>query len=189
VLFYRDNVLSFFTILARYLSLACFEILRFLGPHTVDRMAFLRAVPWIWPPAVFLFLLGLVQPFALLLAGWFPHQRHPDNLWVQRLVFLTLFWVWICFWFTTNGPAAHMYYLFLPLVVLCYFYLWARLAPYPGWRILGGAALAASLWLHTGILIKKAGEGSFLRNHARVAQAMEREDYRLLAERRPWVLY
>jgi hypothetical protein len=189
VFFYRENILSFWTILARYLSLACFEIPRFVGPHTVDRLAFLKAAPWLWPPVVFLTLIGWLQPFAILIAGWFPNRRNPDNLWIQTLTFLALLGIWFCFWFTTNGPAAHMYYSFLPLVALCYFYTWGRLAPYKGWGIFGVVCLMASFWFQTGFMIQKAKGESFFYNRPKVAQALEKKDYRIVAERRPWVLY
>ena len=59
------NFLSFFTVLGRFFSLASFEIPRFIGAHTADRLNFLNQNAWLWP-------------FALILLGFwiFSGGRH-----------------------------------------------------------------------------------------------------------------
>lgn len=64
------NVGEFWTLLARFLSLACFELPRFIGTGTAERIAFLKAHAWILAPGALLWVIGLVQPF-LLSAAWF----------------------------------------------------------------------------------------------------------------------
>jgi hypothetical protein len=189
VFFNRDNFLSFFTILAQYLSLVCYEMPRFIGPYNVDRFAFLNTAPWLYPPAWFLTLVGWIQPFVLLVFGAFRYPKHPEARWIYGLVMLALLWTWFCFWFTSSGFAAHMYYLFMPIIAVYYFYLWSRLAAKPRWRAFGILCLAASLCFQTGFMIQMFRKQPLWSDRSRIVKAIQQKDYRLLAERRPWVTY
>ena len=153
--FNEDNFKAVFTILARYLSFPCFEMPRFVGGGTGERLAFLNRAPWLYLPGIFLLLVGWIQPFVLLIYGWFKDPRHREAPILFRVTMFSLLWIWVCFWFTSTGPAAHMYYVFLPLTVVYYFYLWSRLVDRPAWKWFGAACLVASLWFQTGFIVKK----------------------------------
>ncbi len=187
--FNLDNFLSFFTLLARYLSFPCFEMPRFLGSGTAERLDFLNHAPWLYPPALFLLLVGWLQPFALLLYGWGKDKRHPEGAFLRWLTFGCLAWIWVCFWFTSTGPAAHMYYLFLPLTVVYYFYLWSRVSAKPAWRRFAAACLVASLWFQTGFLVQRMKDRSLYTDRGRIVEALRQKNYRLLWERRKGSFY
>src|SRR3712207_9230776 len=59
VSFNVENATALWGILSRTLSFASFEVARFLGGHTRDRLALLNAEPWLWPFALFLFAVGV----------------------------------------------------------------------------------------------------------------------------------
>lgn len=184
-----ENVLAFFTILARYLSLGAYEIPRFLGGGTSERLHFLREAPWLYPPALFLFAVGILQPFMLLSAGWWPDKRRQGEARLVYLIMMGAFlWTWFCFWFTTTGPSAHMYYLFLPLIVFYSFYVWSRFHS-RAWKIMGILCLIASLWLQTGILVQRFKERSFWADRGLAAKAIDQKDYRVLGQRRNGSFY
>ena len=190
VRFNPGNFKEFFTILARYLSLACFEMPRFLGSGTGERKAFFDGLLWLVPPALFLTLVGWIQPFVLLIYGWFKDKRHPEAFFIQCLTLGSLLWVWFCFWFTTTGPAAHMYYVFLPLIVVSFFFILRRLSPRKGWRNFGLICLVASLWFQSGFIYRNLTKGgSLYSNREKIVQALSKKDFRLLAERRPGSFY
>jgi len=190
VSFNPGNFKEFFTILARYLSLACYEMPRFLGSGTGERKAFFEGFWWLAPPALFLTLVGWAQPFYILIYGWFRDRRRPEAVLVQVLTLGSLLWVWFCFWFTSTGPAAHMYYVFLPLTVVGYFYAWSRLDSRAGFKFFALTCLGASLWFQSGYMIRGLTHGeSLYSNRAKILLALEKMDYRLLAERRPGSFY
>lgn len=84
-----SNVREFWTILARFLSLVCFELPRFIGVGTQTRLDFLKEHYLIFIPGAILWIIGLVQPFILFFI-WC--QRLFKSLkWVFPVVFLTLF--------------------------------------------------------------------------------------------------
>ena len=65
--FNTENLTSLWGIVQRTLSFASFEVPRLLGPHTVDRIAFLKDEPWLIPFVLFLFVVGTLQVVALLI--------------------------------------------------------------------------------------------------------------------------
>ena len=199
-----SNFKLFFTVLARYLSLPSFEIPRFIGGSTAERMAFLKQVPFIIPPAIFLILVGWVQPFFLLGYPWFkgliklfrssgyPWLRGEWTLPVVRLYALAMpgfLWVWGCFCFATTGPSAHMYYVLLPLAAAYSLAVWDKLALKPFCKGLAIACMFASVWFHAGMAGERITSDSLYRDRDRIVQAIHQKDYRLLGDRRPWVTY
>ena len=189
-LFNFKNFKDFPVIMARYLSFPCFEIPRFIGTGSGERWQFFRDAPWLWPPGAFLIIFGVIEPFALLFAGWFEDKRHPQSRWIGYLTLLGLLWIWFCFWFTSNGEAAHMYYVFFPLVTIYFFYVWARFMVLPWWRPFAWVCLTLSLWFQTGFMVHKfLKENTIYSDRARMVKAIEAKDYRILSERRPWPVF
>jgi hypothetical protein len=193
--FNGHNFLSFFDILARFFSLASYELLRFLelphltGSGTAARIAFCKSVPWIIPPVLFLILTGWIQPLALFIGGWFKDIRHPEAKPFQRLTLGALLLVWASFWFTSKPPSAHIYYILLPLILIYSFYIGARLAAHHKWRALGVACLVANLWFESGYMWQMMRIQSLYVNRAKVIQAIHERNYHVLGERRPGSLY
>ena len=186
--FNSENFLSFFTILARFFSLPSYELLRFIGLNTVERIQFLKD-PWIIVPGGFLVLLGILQVPALVLWGWFKDPRHPDARTLQRWTLAAFLLVWVSFWFTSKPPAAHIYYILLPLVAIYSLYIVSRLASNRLWRILGVICLGANLWFETGYMVQKLKIQSLYLNRPLVVKSIQEKDYRILAERRTGSIY
>jgi hypothetical protein len=92
-----SNLREFWTILARFLSLVCFELPRFIGVSTQSRIDFLKEHYWIFVPGVILWGMGLVQPFILFFI-WC-QQLFKNLKWIFPVVFLTLFLI-----LGFNGP-------------------------------------------------------------------------------------
>jgi hypothetical protein len=197
VWFNWDNFKAFFTILARYLSLASYELPRFLGSGTAYRIMILKSMPWAILPAVFLVLVGWAQPFIMLFLGFKKDRLHKDWKAIHVITFGALLLVWIGFWFTSKPPGAHMYYILLPLISVYSFYIWGRLAVVRGWRIFGIICLVASLWFEVSAAIRQMPTDSLYRDPTRLkpdiarysdrsreVKALDQKDYRLLGERR-----
>ncbi len=183
--FSQDNFLAFFTILARYFSLVSYEIPRFLGLNTAERIKAVTDYPLMLVPAVFLLIVGIVQPLVLLGMGFKKDGLHKDGRALTRLTFGAFFLVWISFWFTDKDPYAHIYYILLPLIAVYSFYIWDRLAVNKFFRIFGVICLFASLWFQAVHLFQQMPNGSLYSNRAKVAQSIDQKNYHLLGERRP----
>jgi len=182
------NVKAFFIILARYFSLVSYEVPRFIGMHTNDRIQALKSLPLWIPPTAFLWIVGYLQPFVLVVLT-FNRGKDRTQKGLRDIVLGAFLLVWISFWFTRKEPYAHIYYILIPLLSVYSFDIWDRLSVRKPWRILGLVCLFASLWFALGWGIHQAVDGSLYTNRSLVVQAIDQKNYHLLGERRPGAIY
>ena len=187
--FNENNLLAFFTILARYLSLASFEMPRFLGAHTADRVAFLMGHPWILVPGLFLWGAGIFQALVLL-TEWF-RPRHPQTDWkkIKTLAALGFLEIYVSFWFTVKMPLSHIYYVTFPLVMIYSLYVWSLWASHPYGKRWVIAFLVIGFFFECGDRMALFPGDSLYQNRGAVVKAMADRDYREVGERRPGSLY
>ncbi len=178
-----DNMKSFFTILARYFSFASFELPRFVGSNTVDRLRYFQNQPWLIPLGIFLLLAGWIQP-VLMLSQWFlKKDKRPEWKSIKLLTSGVVFYLYISFWFTTKAPAAHTFYVFLPLAMLYSFYCledWLREAR---WQKLAKIFLVCGVIYHTGFSLHRLSTQSLYKNRALPVSAIDQKNYHLLGEK------
>jgi len=186
--FNLNNFLAFFTILGRFLSLPCFETLRFINIGS-KWWEFLLQQYWILLPGIFMMVMGVLQPISLLVLGWFKDAKHPEGRTLSKIVLFAFLVVWAGFCFTSKEPLAHIYYILLPLLVVYSLYIWSRWANHRVVRLLGWACLAASLWFQTGYALHMAKTQSLYTNRPLVQKAIQEKNETVLGERRPGALY
>jgi hypothetical protein len=178
-----------FTVLARYLSLACYELPRFLGTHEADRLGYLEGSIFSLGPGAFLWIVGLLQAVALLVFWFFKKHPLPDWPILRRLVAFNFLIIWASFWFTIKLPYAHIYYTCFPLVFLYSLYGWSRLADSPRWRAFAKVYLAAAFIFQITYAVRAYPQFSLYRDRPLVAQAIQEKNYHLLGERRENTYY
>ncbi len=187
-LFNPSNFLDFFMVLIRYFFLACFELPRFLGQHTPQRLAFFKNAPWLILPGFFLLFMSVIQFTLLMIGGW--KFWKSGNKTPVLLAFGTFLMVYLSFWFTSKEPLAHIYYVLIPLIILYSFQAYGWWAKDKLWRRLGILCLVASIWLWGGYVVHQwKGQYSLYTNREKAVQALEKMDYRILGERRPQSFY
>ncbi len=185
-----QNILALPVILARYLSLACYEIRRFAGHGTAEQMDLLHQAPWLSPTGLFLVLVGWAQPVVMLVLGWKKDFYHPDAQPVYKLAWGTLLLIWVSFWFTSKEPSAHIYYVTIPVVTVFSFYIWSRLALQSRfWVNFGKICLAASFLFQWGFMVQMMPKRSLYINRPLALKAIQEKNYKILGERRPGSLY
>lgn len=184
-----DNVKAFGTILARFLSLACFEMPRFLGLTVPKRIAFLTDHPLLLVPGVCLWIAGYIQPVILLFC-WLK-KNHPAPGWRQTkwLLLGVLMMVEASFWFTIKKPFSHIYFVLFPFVTAYACYCWAVFEPRKHWRILAKVLVAFSVFFEVIYAPTFEPQYSLYSQRAMVAKAIQEKNYHLLGERRPGSLY
>ncbi len=185
------NILALIIVIFRMLSFASFELPRFLGEHTPERLDFLLKSPWLAGPGFFLWGAGILQAGVLFFL-WFL-RKHPRPDWgrVKYLTLVLILGVYFLFWFSVKPPSSHRYYEALPVIMIYSFYCWEFLASKRFWRILGAVFLIASIYFQIGYAIKTSERGIsvYSQYRLRMQKAIEGKDYRFLAERRPYALY
>ncbi|HVZ79381.1 MAG TPA: hypothetical protein VHE12_01120 [bacterium] len=184
-----DNVRAFGTILARFLSLACYEMPRFLGLNRAARVDFLTGHPLLLVPGACLWVAGVVQPF-LLLGCWFlKDEGRPQWRAAKWLILAVLLMVEVSFWFTIKKPFSHIYFILLPFVAFYAAQCFSFVADRKPWRILAGTLVVFSLFFHLLYAPVFEPQYSIYPKREQVAQAIDHKNYHLMGERRPGSLY
>ena len=187
--FNARNLLKFINpvegILGRFLSYASFEVPRFLGPHTIQRLAFLKEHPWIIPFAVFLGVAGILQPIAMFFLWFLKKDSGQDWQHIKYFTLATVCLLYVSFLFTNRTPQAHTFYLVLPIAMIYSFYCWSAFLVKKRWRLFIKIFLACGIIFHTGLALHKFSRESLYVDHNAVQSAIDRKDYTLVGERRP----
>ena len=184
------NFLSFFTVLLRFLSLPCHEVIRFLNaPGQLHHLDMLKdRFLWLWPGFV-LIPIGWFQALSLLVMGWFKDEAYPEGRTLSKIVLFAFLLVWGSFCFSSKEPWAHIYYILMPLLVVYSLYIWNRWASHPVMRRLALACLAASVWFQAAYALHVMKTQSLYTDRALVQKAIQEKNEHLLGERRPGALY
>lgn len=174
---------------ARFLSLASFELARFVGRNTAERVAFLRENLWLAPLAIFLGVVGLLQPAALV-ALWFRKRGMPDD-WphVRALALLTVVLLCTLFLFSAKLPASHTFYVTFPVAALYAFYCWDALLARKGWRRFAAVVLVCGVLFHAGLAAYNLPRVSLYLDRRAAQSAIDEKNYHILGERRPGSRY
>jgi hypothetical protein len=189
VRFHPANLLEFFTVLARYLSLASFEISRFIGADNAGRLDFFKGNPWVTPFALFAGLVGIIQPILMLFLWFYKKDTGKDWRGIKYFSLITLILVYLSFSFSVKGPSSHAFYVVLPVVMVYSFYCWGIFFKKKIWRTVAALLIISGLIVHACLAISKGPGRSLYKDRSIPKLAIEKKDYHLLGERRPFSLY
>jgi hypothetical protein len=187
--FNPNNLSALWGILIRSLSFASFEIPRLLGPHTAERLAFLKQEVWLAPFVLFLFAVGTAQ-VAVLLVSWF-FRDHTQKDWTA-FKYLTLFNIcltYLSFLFSIKPPQSNHLYVTLPIPMIYSLYCWSRILNRARWQTFARVFIACGIIFHIGLALHNRPRISIYPERHIVESAIVNKDYRILAERRPNTLY
>jgi hypothetical protein len=186
-----SNVKAFPSLLAWFLSMASFEMPRFVGDNLRERVGYFFDTPWLFLPGFFLWAAGLFQPVGLLILWFFKKHPQPDWKAVKFLALATLLLLFACFLFTPNQPAPFRILLTFPNAMIYSLYAWSLLASKPFWKVIGIIFVISGVYFQVGYTIKNRTVHSSLYDQKRelIAKAIEEKNYRILGERLPGSLY
>ncbi len=189
IAFNPENFGSFFTILARFLCLASCEVPRFIGANSSERWAYLDENLKVAPFVVTAAILGFLQILTLFLSAF--RLRHPQKDWaaVKLLTFLTFLLIYISFLFAIKTPAAHTYYITLPIVMIYAFYVFSPWTSNKKFLTAVKILLICNIVFHLGLAIHNLPVKSLYKDRGTFVKAIGEKNYHLLGERRPNTLY
>ncbi len=185
------NLFQLVNIIARFLSFSSFELPIFLGQHTHERWDYLFSTPLLLLPGIFLYIAGILQAILLLIFSFVKMSKNKDWNAVRFSTLGLVMVIYVFFWFSMVAPASQRYYEALPFAMIYSFYVWEYLAEKRFWRILGVIFIISGIYFQLGYALKTdlKGNSVYTQNRERMKEAIDRRDYRLLAERRVGSLY
>jgi hypothetical protein len=177
-------------VLGRFLSFASFELPRFIGNNSATRLAFIERNWWLLPFILFLGLIGLLQPVALI-ALWFKRRHAQEADWraMKRLTLATLILLYVSFIFSLRAPHSHTFYVTLPIAMLYSLYCWSEFLKQARWRKFALVFVVCGLIFHAGLMLDNFRRKSMYLNRSLPASAIDAKDYRILGERREGAHY
>jgi hypothetical protein len=177
-------------IIGRFLSFASFELARFLGSHTAERLAFFREQPWLIPFGVLLLVIGILQPVAMLVLWFSKQQAQKDWGAIKYLMLASIALLYFSFLLAKDKPpSSHTYYVMLPIAMLYSFYCWNIMIRRRGWLTFAKVFLACAAIFQLGVAINNFSRKSLFVDRAVPQAAIDKKDYRILGERRDGARY
>lgn len=185
--FAPQNLLRIADVAAKFFSFGSFELARFVGANTDDRLAFLARYWWAAPFAVFAAICGIAQTTVLIVSLVWTREMSPGWRAIQLSTLMVLGLLLVAFAFSIKAPASHAFYVMLPVVMIYAFYVWDRLLRDRRIRLLAAALLIAGAITQGALAVRNFRDRSLYIDRAIVVRAIEEKDYRLVGERRPEV--
>lgn len=189
IIFNIENFKNIFTILARFLSFASFEVPYVLGPDTQARLAVLKNHTWMIPAAVFLLPVGIAQVLFYIYGFFKKPAKDTDvekKIGKRILIFFLSSYVLIftSFFFSIKGPASHAFYLMLPVAMFYAFYAYRLIARQRYFQKLALVYFVAGFIFNTGLMVENYSARSIYKDREKIQRAIDAKDYRLLGIRR-----
>ena len=171
---------------AQFMSLASFELPRFIGSSTADRVAFLGRYPWAAPFVVFATIAGIVQAGVLLVGLVLHPGGRPDYAAVRNAAAAMILLVLAGFAASVKAPASHAFYVAMPVATIFAFYWWTDLLRRRAVRVIAVALLVSGGISHIAIALRNYADRSLYTNRPLVVRAIAEKNYALVGERRPF---
>lgn len=193
VTFNAGNVRRVFSpvegVLARFLSFASFEIPRFIGRNSAERWAFFKEELWLVPVTLFLLVVGILQPIAMV-GLWFTKLRaHKEWTAIKLLALGSVLLLCLSFLFSSKAPLSHTFYVLFPVAMIYSLYCWSPFLQKNGWQKFAGVCLACGVVFHAGLAAHNFSRHSLYVNREIPQTAIRSKDPGVLGQRRPRSLY
>src|SRR4030095_8549861 len=167
----------------RFLSFASFELPRFIGDSSARRWEFVQQHLWLSPIILFLVIVGIVQPIAMVVI-WFSKKNQQGWRAIKYLTLSTVLLLCVSFIFSVKAPASHTFYLTRTIAMIYSFYCWSSLLTRCRWQKFALLFLVCGIVFHIVLAIHHFSRVSLYVDRSVPAAAIEKHDYRILGERR-----
>ncbi|RZL41490.1 MAG: hypothetical protein EOP00_24750 [Pedobacter sp.] len=170
-------------VLLRYLSFASFELPRFIGSNTPDRIAFANRNIWSVLFIIFTLLAGLLQTGHLIISFFVRKDLHQWKA-IKLFTIFSILLVYLSFLFSVKGPASHTFLIMLPPSMIYAFYCWDAFLQKKKHQRLVAVFLFSGILVHIAIASDNFRRKSMYVNREIPAKAIQQKDYTILGKRR-----
>ena len=197
VAFHQQDPFELVTTAARVLSFASFEVNRFIGMSTAERLLVFWRHPVVALMVIPVGVAGILHPVWMAVSAI--RSSGPDRpasqdwMRVRVLMLATIALITGSYYFSVRGPQAHSFYVAFPISALFAFTCWDVRARVRGGRLpwlerIAMAVIAANMVLHAGLAIDRLGRQSLYVDRSLVAAAIAHRNDRYIGDRRDTAL-
>lgn len=178
-----ENLSQIITVFTRFLSFASYELPRFIGANTQQRLDFIIRYIWASPFIFFTGIMGFVQVLWMVVAAFLKNPS-PHFKSVRFLTLIAFLITWLSFLFSVKGPSSHTFYLMFPIIMIYSFYCWKPLLEIKWIRWLAVIFLFSGLVFHSILMYDNFLNKSMYRNRNIPEKAIIEKNFHILGERR-----
>lgn len=183
IVFNWKNIGNIVTILTRYWSFASFEVPYVMG-NSEEKWEVMKEQMWVVPFVLFLLLVGFAQ-VGLFILSYFIKTENEEWKKMRWLNLFTYLLVFASFFFSIKGPSSHTFCMLLPLPMIYSFYCYEWLVSKKAFVMkLLRIIIISGIFFHVGLGIYNFQHRSLYKDRAKVVDALEKMDYKVLGERR-----
>ncbi len=173
-----------FKLLSSFLSYGCFDVTRFIGGNTEERVVFLQNYLWAAPFTIIVGIAGLAQALYLFYSFFRPKK---GDIMLRNVAMFTLsgfLLFYISTFFSKVDPASHASVLFFPVLILYSLYAFCKLLEKKWIQRIVQVTFASAIIMYTAIAIKNYSTISMYKNREVIVRALEQDNYKLVGLRR-----
>lgn len=183
IVFNTANIKEIITILLRLLSFGSFELARFMGANSAERLEYITENVWTLPFIIIVGIIGFAQVGWMIIA-WFRKNNSEGWKTIKHLLLFIFVFTYISFFFSVKGPSSHTFYLMFPIVMIYSFYCWQPLFRKRWIRTLAFVFLMSGIIFHIALSIHNFKHKSMYIDRNKPLKAIQQKDYKILGERR-----
>lgn len=179
-----EHIAQGFAFLTKFFAYCCFDVTRFIGGDSAERLRFLSEYWWATPATILVAVFGIIQLLLCILGLLW--KQNPSKGWNTMRMSILFFFVlmYVSSWFSMKSPGGHATVLYI-IPTLIYF---AQLVePFsakrwfvPLWR----TVFISAVIMYSAIAFKNLTTISIYTNRVAPQKALDTKDYKLVGERR-----
>jgi len=179
-----ENAKDLFRVISMYFAYGLFDVTRFIGAHTEERIQFLRDYWWAAPFTVFVAVAGVAQLLYLLFRIVRPQRDDIMLRYVRNAALGGLITLYVSSLFSKVRVPAHGAVLLFPLVTLFALQVFRQPMKKRWFRRTAYATLASAVVMYAAIAWKNYTTISMYRNRDVIVRALAQDDYTIVGRRR-----
>ena len=179
-----ENAANILKLLSTFLAYGSFDVSRFIGGNTDERVLFLKDYVWAAPFTIVVGLVGLAQ--ALFLLYTFFRKKKDDGM-LRNVTYLTLSSFLLFFvmsLFSRVSPPSHAAVMFFPMLVMYSLYAYRDLLKKRWVQRTFYIAFSSAVIMYVAIAMNNYQSISMYKNREVIVRALEQDDYTLVGKRR-----
>lgn len=178
------NALDIVRDISMFFAYASFDVSRFIGGHTSDRLQFLKDYPWAAPFTVFVAIAGVAQLLFLIYRAVRPGRRDIELRSVASIALLGLGVLYLSSLFSKIRVPGHGAVLLFPLVTLFALHAFGEPMRKRWVMRLVTATFVSAIIMCTAIAWKNYGTVSMYCHRDVIVRALDQNDYTVVGRRR-----
>lgn len=184
ILFNPANLLEFFNYLIKFLAFACWDVTRFIGGDSPQRISYYIHYTWAAPFTIFVTAAGVLQLIAMVVL--FFNKRNQSLGWksVRSFTLVTFVLLVSSSLFSRVPPYGHSSAILFPVAVIYMHHCFSGLVARKWFRRLLWMVVASSAIMYISIGIKNFRTISIYTNRVVVQKALDENNYQYLGKRR-----